>query len=70
MVESEEKTYQDQKRRLQQEYTNRLIEYEEQQNAVVSERDRAIKQSQEEFEDKLQVRNFFLRVISHEIAIR
>ncbi|GJQ73728.1 hypothetical protein Trydic_g14062 [Trypoxylus dichotomus] len=54
LVENEEKAYQEQKRRLQQEHASRLIECEEKQNAAIVERDNAIKRSHEEFEDKLQ----------------
>ncbi|KAK9731361.1 hypothetical protein QE152_g13702 [Popillia japonica] len=54
LVETEEKGYQEQRRRLQQEHANRLMELEERQNSATTERDKAIKQAQEEFDDKLQ----------------
>lgn len=55
MVESEEKGYQDQRRRLQQEHANRINECEEREALAVTEKEKAIKQAQEDFEDKLQV---------------
>lgn len=54
MVESEEKGYQEQRRRLQQEHANRITECEERETLAIAERDRAIKQAQDEFNDKLQ----------------
>lgn len=54
MVESEEKGYQEQRRRLQQEHANRIMECEERETLCTTERDRAIKQAQDEFNDKLQ----------------
>lgn len=55
MVESEEKGYQDQRRRLQHEHANRIQECEERETLAIAERDRAVKLAQEEFNDKLQV---------------
>lgn len=55
MVESEEKSYQEQRRRLQQEHAHRIEECEEREAVLIADRDRAIKQAQEVFEDKLQV---------------
>lgn len=56
MVESEERSYQDQRRRLLAEHAARVEECEKRENDAVVERDRAIKQAQEELEEKLQVR--------------
>ncbi|VEN63068.1 unnamed protein product [Callosobruchus maculatus] len=55
LVESEEKGYQEQRRRLLADHANRVKECEEREAAAITERDRAIKQAQEEFEDRLQV---------------
>ncbi|KAJ8923072.1 hypothetical protein NQ315_001624 [Exocentrus adspersus] len=55
LVETEEKGYQEQRRRLLADHANRIKECEEREAAALVERDRAIKQAQEEFEDKLQV---------------
>ncbi|KAF2889772.1 hypothetical protein ILUMI_16401, partial [Ignelater luminosus] len=54
LVASEEQNYQEQRRRLLTEHANRISECEERENAAVVERDRAIKQTQNDFEDKLQ----------------
>lgn len=54
MVEAEEKSYQEQRRRLLTEHANRIAECEKRENDVVIERDKAIKQAQEELEEKLQ----------------
>nr|CAI5847080.1 unnamed protein product [Callosobruchus analis] len=55
LVESEEKGYQEQRRRLLADHANRVKECEEREAAAIAERDRAIKQAQEEFDDRLQV---------------
>ncbi|KAJ8959085.1 hypothetical protein NQ318_022342 [Aromia moschata] len=55
LVETEEKGYQEQRRRLQVDHANRVQECEEREAAALVEKDRAIKQAQEEFEDRLQV---------------
>ncbi|XP_045477152.1 centrosomal protein of 131 kDa isoform X2 [Harmonia axyridis] len=54
MVESEERNYQDQRRRLLADHSNRLVECEEKEAQAAAEKERAIKQAQEEFEEKLQ----------------
>ncbi|XP_060523404.1 centrosomal protein of 131 kDa isoform X2 [Cylas formicarius] len=55
MVESEEQSYQEQKRKLQNEYANRTKECEERETAAQLDKERAIKQLQKELEDKLQM---------------
>ncbi|XP_017776428.1 PREDICTED: centrosomal protein of 131 kDa [Nicrophorus vespilloides] len=54
LVESEEKGYQEQRKRLLHEHSNRLKECEAREAAAVTEKERAIKQTKEEYEDKLQ----------------
>lgn len=56
MVESEERNYQDQRRRLQADHANRVAECEEREAQAVADKERAIRQAQEEAEEKLQVR--------------
>lgn len=56
MVEVEEKNYQEQRRRLNNEHSKRLAECEEREKIMAAERDRAIKQAQEEMEEKIQAR--------------
>lgn len=55
MVESEEKGYQEQRRRLLADHSKRIKECEEREEAAVLDKERAIKQAQEDFEDRLQV---------------
>ncbi|CAH1958127.1 unnamed protein product [Acanthoscelides obtectus] len=55
LVESEEKGYQEQRRRLLADHASRVKECEVREAAAIAERDRAIKQAQEEFDDRLQV---------------
>lgn len=55
LVESEEKSYQEQRRRLQVDHANRIKECEEKEAQVQLEKEKAIKQAQEEFEDRIQV---------------
>lgn len=55
LVESEEKGYQEQRRRLLQEHQNRIKECEEREAAALLERDRSIKIVQDEYEEKIQV---------------
>lgn len=59
LVETEEKGYQEQRRRLLADHANRIKECEEREAAALAEKDRAIKQAQDEFEDRLQVRAVF-----------
>lgn len=54
-MESEEKGYQEQRRRLQADHANRIKECEERESQMQLEKDKAIKQAQEEFEDRIQV---------------
>ncbi|KAL3274189.1 hypothetical protein HHI36_015606 [Cryptolaemus montrouzieri] len=54
LVESEERSYQEQRRRLLADHANRVAECEEREAQVVAEKERAIKQAQDEFEEKLQ----------------
>ena len=56
LVETEEKGYQEQRRRLLADHANRIRECEEREAAALVDKDRAIKQAQDEFEDRLQVR--------------
>ncbi|ERL90999.1 hypothetical protein D910_08341 [Dendroctonus ponderosae] len=58
LVESEEKGYQEQRRRLQADHANRIKECEERESQVQFEKDKAIKQAQEEFEDRIQLLNY------------
>lgn len=55
LVESEEKGYQEQRRRLLADHAKRIKECEEREALAVAEKDRCIKQAQDEFEDRLQV---------------
>ncbi|XP_050308827.1 centrosomal protein of 131 kDa [Anthonomus grandis grandis] len=55
LVESEEKSYQEQRRRLQNDHAIRIKECEEREAQLQLEKERAIKQAQEEFNDKLDV---------------
>lgn len=55
MVAEEEKGYQEQRRRLLAEHANRISECELREKTAVVERDRAIKQAQDDLEEKLQV---------------
>lgn len=55
LVESEEKGYQEQRRRLFADHAKRIKECEEREAAVITEKERCIKQAQEEFEDRVQV---------------
>ncbi|XP_074036118.1 uncharacterized protein isoform X3 [Leptinotarsa decemlineata] len=66
MVESEEKGYQEQRRRLMADHANRIKECEEREAAAVIEKEKAIKQAQEEFEDRIQV---ILRRHSNELRL-
>ncbi|CAH0564913.1 unnamed protein product [Brassicogethes aeneus] len=66
MVESEEKSYQEQRKRLMTDHANRIAECEEREAAAVVERDRGIKLAQEEFEDRLQL---VLRRHSNELKL-
>ncbi|KAJ8983980.1 hypothetical protein NQ317_008685, partial [Molorchus minor] len=66
LVETEENGYQEQRRRLHADHANRIQECEEREAAALAERDRAIKQAQEEFEDRLQV---VIRRHSNEIRL-
>ncbi|XP_048519924.1 centrosomal protein of 131 kDa isoform X2 [Dendroctonus ponderosae] len=66
LVESEEKGYQEQRRRLQADHANRIKECEERESQVQFEKDKAIKQAQEEFEDRIQV---LIRRQSNEIKL-
>lgn len=54
-MESEEKGYQEQRRRLQTDHANRIKECEDREAQVLLEKEKAIKQAQEEFDDRLQV---------------
>lgn len=55
LVESEEKGYQEQRRRLLADHAKRIKECEDREAAAITEKERCIKQAQEEFEDRLQV---------------
>ncbi|XP_072379343.1 centrosomal protein of 131 kDa isoform X2 [Diabrotica undecimpunctata] len=55
MVETEEKTYQEQRRRLFADHANKIKECEEKEKTVISEKEKAIQQAQEEFDERLQV---------------
>lgn len=57
-METEEKGYQEQRRRLLVDHANRIKECEEREASALAEKDRAIKQAQDEFEDRLQVRGY------------
>lgn len=50
-----EQRYQEQRRRLLADHAARMAECEERESMAISERDKAIKQAQDEFEDRLQV---------------
>lgn len=54
-MESEEKSYQEQRRRLQADHAARIKECEDREAQAVLDKDRAIKQAQQELEDRLQV---------------
>lgn len=54
MVEAEEKSYQEQRRRLLAEHANRIAECELREKNAGVEKEKAIKQAQEELEEKLQ----------------
>ncbi|KAL1494981.1 hypothetical protein ABEB36_010477 [Hypothenemus hampei] len=66
LVESEEKGYQEQRRRLQADHANRIRECEEREAQVQIEKEKAIKLAQEEFEERLQV---LMRRHSNEIKL-
>ncbi|CAH1110016.1 unnamed protein product [Psylliodes chrysocephalus] len=55
MVETEEKAYQEQRKILFSDHANKVKECEERETAATVEKDKAIKQVQEEFEERLQV---------------
>lgn len=55
LVETEEKGYQEQRRRLLQEHANRIAECEEREAACAAEKERFLKKAQLEYEEKLQV---------------
>lgn len=61
LVESEEKGYQEQRRRLLADHAKRIEECEEREAAAIAEKDRCIKQAQEEFEDRIQVGIVYLK---------
>ncbi|KAK9883551.1 hypothetical protein WA026_001730 [Henosepilachna vigintioctopunctata] len=54
MVESEERSYQEQRRRLLADHANRVSDCEQREAQAAADKERAIKQAQEEFEEKLQ----------------
>ncbi|KAF5306928.1 hypothetical protein FQA39_LY00158 [Lamprigera yunnana] len=54
MVETEEQNYQEQRRRLHAEHSNRISECEERESNAVLEKERCVKVAQNEFQDKLQ----------------
>ncbi|XP_031355246.1 centrosomal protein of 131 kDa isoform X2 [Photinus pyralis] len=54
MVEAEEQGFQEQRRRLLGDHAKRVSECEDRENAAIAEKERAVKQAQSEFEDKLQ----------------
>lgn len=56
MVETEEKAYQEQRKILFSDHANKVKECEERETAATVEKDKAIKQVQEEFEERLQVK--------------
>ncbi|CAG9773590.1 unnamed protein product [Ceutorhynchus assimilis] len=55
LVESEEKSYQEQRRRQHADHASRIKECEEREAQVQLEKEKAIKQAQEEYEDRIQV---------------
>ncbi|XP_025833101.1 centrosomal protein of 131 kDa isoform X2 [Agrilus planipennis] len=66
LVETEEKNYQEQRRKLMAEHAKRQAECEERENTAYAERDRAIRQAQMDFEEKLQA---MARRHSNEISV-
>lgn len=48
---------------MQQEHTNRILECEEREKAAIVEKERTIKQAQEEFENKVQVRKALQMIV-------
>lgn len=58
LVESEEKGYQEQRRRLLADHANRIAECEQREANALAERDKAIKAAQDDFEDRLQVSDY------------
>lgn len=64
LIESEEKGYQEQRRRLQADHAKRIKECEKREAAATADKERCIKQAQEEFEDRLQVKNFFYSLLN------
>lgn len=55
LVESEEKGYQEQRHRLLSDHAKRIKECEDREATAIAEKERCIKQAQEDFEDRLQV---------------
>ncbi|XP_066261715.1 centrosomal protein of 131 kDa [Euwallacea similis] len=55
LVESEEKGYQEQRRRLQTDHATRIKECEEREAQALLEKEKAIRQAQQEFDDRTQV---------------
>ncbi|RZC38409.1 5-azacytidine-induced protein 1-like, partial [Asbolus verrucosus] len=55
LVESEEKGYQEQRRRLLADHEARIAECEQREALAISEKDKSIKQAQEDFEERLQI---------------
>lgn len=55
LVETEEKGYQEQRRRLLTDHTNRISECEERERLAIQEKERAIKQAHDDFEERLRV---------------
>lgn len=55
MVAEEEKSYQEQRRRLLAEHANRIEECELREKNSIIEKEKAIRQAQDELEEKLQV---------------
>ncbi|KAK5641630.1 hypothetical protein RI129_010177 [Pyrocoelia pectoralis] len=54
MVEAEEQSFQEQRRRLLADHAKRISECEDRENIAIGEKERSIRQAQSEFEDKLQ----------------
>jgi 5-azacytidine-induced protein 1 len=55
LVESEEKGFQEQRRRLLADHAARIAECEQREALAISEKEKAIKQAQEDFEERLQI---------------
>lgn len=70
-MESEEMGYQEQRRRLLADHAKRIKECEDREAGAIAEKERCIKQAQEEFEDRLQVSNtYYLLQFSVKIVFR